>query len=90
MSWSLNVVGTRDNIRAALKAESSRLTGQSKEEFDDALPHLDALLELNINTANLQQLYELEASGHASFTDGRLTYRSVNVSKLGSFGKRLV
>ena len=88
MSWSMTVIGTSENIRNALQSESKRLTGASKQEFDEALPHLAALVGMNVNT-NREQLLELEARGHASHVDGVEKYRNVSI-RLDLSNKRLV
>ena len=89
MSWSMTMIGTSENIRNALQSESKRLTGASKQEFDEALPHLAALVGMNVNTSNREQLLELEASGHASHVDGVEKYRNVSI-RLDLSNKRLV
>src|SRR4051812_29747495 len=44
MSWSVKCVGKPENVIAYLEKESAKLTGQCKVEFDDALPHIVALV----------------------------------------------
>src|SRR6478752_5471343 len=66
MSWSVYFIGTPAAIVTALHKESNRLTGDSKEEFDKAKPHLIALVESNFNTNQVNTAYKLEAAGHVS------------------------
>ncbi|HUX61292.1 MAG TPA: hypothetical protein VMV32_08260 [Ignavibacteriaceae bacterium] len=49
MSWSIGFIGKPENIHAAIEKESEKLSGQSKIEFDDAAPHLIALVEQNFD-----------------------------------------
>lgn len=88
MSWSVNLVGKADNIKEALRQESQRLTGASKEEFDEALPHMLGLLDLNHNPEHPQTL-ELDANGHGYFRDGAKVSSTCQV-KLGNCSRRVV
>lgn len=64
MSWSVNYFGKPEKVSEALTAQSANLSGQSKQEYDAALPHLVALVNLNIG----QQvpLIKLAACGHGT------------------------
>lgn len=74
MSWSISFVGTPEKISEALIAHSDKVSGQSKQEFEEALPHLKALVE-----SNTQGCFQVIANGHAQFTDGKKTYGYLNV-----------
>ena len=78
MSWSVNFLGTPNKVSEALTAQSEKLSGQSKQEFDDALPHMKALIESNVGD---NKYVKLVANGHATFTDGVKTegYTVVNI-----------
>ncbi len=70
MSWSINLMGKPEDVARALQAQSETLSGQSKAEFDDALPHLMALVRQNFVDAEhchypAPFLY-IEASGSGS------------------------
>lgn len=65
MSWSIQVIGTPENISKALQEQSEKLEGKSKEEFDEALPHIKALIDMNYNKAYSLQALEVSANGHA-------------------------
>ena len=59
MSWSIYKTGTPDEVIEALKEQSNTLGGQSKEDFNLALPHLIALVGENVG-GNV----DLQAYGH--------------------------
>lgn len=66
MSWSFSAIGTADKIAEAIEAQSAQLSGQSKFEFDDAKPHLVALVRQNFDKRSPQSpqvLIKIEASG---------------------------
>lgn len=75
MSWSTNITGNPDKITEALDKQSQELTGQSKAEFDAALPHLKGLLALNYHENGASPVIEFSANGHGH--DG---YSNCNVS----------
>lgn len=77
MSWSIQLIGNPENICAALDAESERLTGQSKDEFDAALPHLKALVGQNVSETQLPVL-NLTASGHGNKPTTGAGYNNVS------------
>ncbi len=64
MSWSVNLIGTPDNISKSLEKTSTELAGKSKEEFDAALPHMIGLVKQNYNASNPNLALNLIASGH--------------------------
>jgi hypothetical protein len=86
MSWTVAIVGRPHAIKKALEAQAGSLTGQSREEYERALPHLVALVTLNEPSNELSKdAVEIVASGHASIRthgDGTKTvdYSSCNVS----------
>ena len=61
MSWSVNYIGKPQKVVEALNTQSTALSGQSKTEYDEALPHLVALVEQNFGTP---YLINLSAAGH--------------------------
>ena len=75
MSWSVNYIGSPENVSAALDKHSSEITGQSKAEYDAALPHIKALVEQNTN-ANHPIAIKVDANGHGDTTGNN----TVNVS----------
>jgi hypothetical protein len=67
MSWSVQFIGKPEKVVEALNAESEKLNGQSKVEYDSALPHLVALVNENFGTG---YPVKLAASGHGTvYTD---------------------
>ena len=77
MSWSVGIIGKPELVAQELDKYSETLTGQSKTEFDEAKPHLQSLVKLNIGG---ETLVKLSASGHASFVEGAKTYGNCNVT----------
>lgn len=93
MSWSVSYLGAPDKIVEQLDKDSEKLTGQSKEEFDAAKPHLQALLKENIPDADRgygPQIVKLDASGSGSKTDGKITSQSCSVKIEPIFGRLLL
>jgi len=80
MSWSITFVGNPDNINKALQAESERLTGASKQEFDAAMPSLVNLVNQNFNKTGPAPVLKLSANGHAYSTNDEPQYGSCNVT----------
>lgn len=77
MSWSVNYIGTAQKIIDALNEQSEKFTGQTKEEFDAALPHLRGLLAENY--AEKQPLLKLDASGSGYSVGGEQKQRQCSV-----------
>ena len=90
MSWSISYIGVPDKINAKMEEYSASLTGQSKEEFDEAKPHLQALVAANVPGLVGTQLIKLDASGHANFTDGKKTYGICSVTVQQFYGTVLI
>lgn len=63
MSWSINIMGKRDNIIKALNEHSEKLTGESKKEYDSFLSDLTNLVSANYNNTN-EPVLKLAAHGH--------------------------
>jgi hypothetical protein len=67
MSWSISFIGKPEKVVEALTAESLKLSGESKKEYDSALPHLIGLVNENFGTP---YFIKLAASGHGTvYTD---------------------
>jgi hypothetical protein len=64
MSWSVNFIGTRDNIIKALNEHSEKLTGDSKKEYDSCLSDLTNLVSANYNNNGIAPALKLTAHGH--------------------------
>jgi hypothetical protein len=82
MSWSVNYIGKPADIIAALKKDSEKATGNSKTEFDKALPNLISLLEGNYHSDEQYiPVLQLSASGHTwTKEDGQPGYGSITVT----------
>lgn len=79
MSWSITLIGTSENIAKALDERSPKLDAQSKLEFDDALPHMKALLLQNFGHT-LPKIMKLSAGGSGYVADGVQRQRSFYVN----------
>ncbi len=96
MSWSVTMMGTPPKVAEALREYANTLTGQSREEYEAAMPHLVALVEQNASPANphapgYQRLVHLQAGGHGSRDkDGNWVERNCAVTLSNSFTKLLV
>lgn len=75
------MIGKPANVSAALTANSAKLDGQSKVEFDSALPHLIALANENFESdEQYTPLIRLEASGHGTAQGGEQKNRTFKCS----------
>jgi hypothetical protein len=63
MSWSVSFIGKPEKVIEALQKQSETLTGESKKEYDSALPHLIGLVNENFGTS---YPVKLAASGHGT------------------------
>lgn len=67
MSWSVSFIGKPEKVIEALTAYSEKMNGQSKVEYDSALPHLIGLMNENYG---IDYPVKLAASGHGTvYTD---------------------
>lgn len=91
MSWSISLVGTPEKVAEAVEqhAVASGLTGQSKEEYEEAAPHLAALARQN-SAEGASILIQLSASGSAYLKDGKKVNSTCAVELKTSFMKILV
>lgn len=86
MSWSFTGTAKPQRLAAALDAYGDSLEGPPRAEFDDARPHLKALILLNVqhtaHAADPNAMLELTAAG-AGVVDpasGRRDHYACNVS----------
>lgn len=80
MSWSVTFIGKPANIVAALQKQSEQLTGQSKTEYDAALPHLVGLVQANHHVEEqYTPVLQLQANGHAYVKDEVTQYSNCQV-----------
>lgn len=81
MSWSVSIIGKPDSVAAKLDEIAGALSGQSLEEYNDAKPHLQALVQQVVTTGDgYGSLINLRANGHATFTDGKKVYGTISVA----------
>ncbi len=85
MSWSVQFIGTPEKVANALEEQSAKLEGQSKIEYDDALPHMKALVMQNF--AGITPTVKITANGHGyATTDGEQKQRHFVVSIEPAYG----
>lgn len=68
MSWSITFIGKPENVAKALQDQSAKLEGQSKVEYDGALPHFIGLI--NENFGDNPPMLKINASGHGYAVNG--------------------
>jgi hypothetical protein len=78
MSWSVSFTGQADEILQQLQEASANLTDRSKEEYDEVLPALKALVQANTTGRTVS----LQANGHATFSDDKKTGSECRVTLL--------
>ena len=79
MSWSITLIGKPENVSVALDEYASRMTdGQSKIEFESALPHMKGIV--NENFGQYPPLIKLSASGYGYSENGEQKQRQLAVS----------
>lgn len=75
MSWSVGFIGKPEKVAEALTAQSDKMSGESKVEYDSALPHLVALVNENFGS---DYPVKLTAAGHG--TTGEKPNRTLTAS----------
>lgn len=65
MSWSVQVIGKPEAVKGQLQRACAGYQegSASRHEFEEALPHLLAIVDANVGPVAVQ----VEANGHASF-----------------------
>lgn len=84
MSWSIGLIGTAPKVVQALKEQSEKFDGQTKIEYDDALPHLIGIVEQNFESSgNSEVLVKVTANGHGYAVGGeqKQRYLAVNIER---------
>lgn len=84
MSWSITFIGKPENIARALEENSAKLNGQSKTEYDAALPHLLGLVKENF--AQTSPTLKVTASGSGYSTNGEQVQRNCSVTIESIYG----
>jgi hypothetical protein len=78
MSWSVNYIGSPASVATALTAHAGNLDGQSRVEYDSALPHMVALVSENF--AEITPVIKLAAAGHSYANNGEQKQRQFVIS----------
>ena len=78
MSWSVSAIGKPANVVKYLKDQSEKQSGQSKVEYDDALPHLVGLVEQVFSEGD-PPCVKISANGSGFARDGKQVQRSCSV-----------
>lgn len=93
MSWSVSFIGKPKNVVTALHEESNKHNGQSKVEYDSALPYLIAIVEQNFaleGSGYNEPIVSLDASGSGTATGGREQVHRILSVTLRPFYTQLV
>lgn len=85
MSWSISFIGKPENVAQALQdyVANSKIDGQSKIEFESALPSLVGLVSQNFGN---QELIHISASGSGYAVNGEQQNRRCVVEIKGIYG----
>jgi hypothetical protein len=78
MSWSITFIGKPENVTKALEAESEKLSGQSRIEYDSALPHLVSLVKENFGDNT--PVVKIAANGHGYAVNDEQKSRQLSAS----------
>lgn len=79
MSWSIIFIGKASNVATALEKQSEKLTGDSKVEYDAALPHFIGIVKQNFATAP-EPVIKIAAAGHGYSENGQAKNRQCTCS----------
>ena len=77
MSWSIRVIGNPANLQKELEAAGESMSAESRAEYEQAKPHLAALVGLNFSEK--PTAIKLDASGQAVKKEGRKVYSTCQV-----------
>ncbi len=82
MSWSVSTKGKVSDVVKHLEDYSTILNGQSKIEYDDAMPHLIGLVKQNFDNveANDEPAIEINANGSGYASNEEQINRSFGCS----------
>jgi|GEM_PF-2231670 len=87
MSWSVEFFGKPKAVAKAISEHSENLEGQSKEEYDNALPHLVGLVAQNFSPINPEKIIRIMAHGHGTKNDtGEIVDRDCVVAIETTYG----
>ena len=87
MSWSINLIGTPEKIVEALEAESERMTGPNKVEFDSVKDGIICIVKANHNS---KEQPALSVSAHGSAYQTQTDSYSSCAIEIKNLGKILI
>ena len=94
MSWNICIIGAPEAVATEIYAHVHKLEGQSKREYEDAVPHLAALVQQNfasiMESGYVAPIVKIQASGSGYARDGDQIQRSISVSIENFYGKLAV
>jgi hypothetical protein len=82
MSWSIQFIGKPEKVVEALQKQSETMNGDSKVEYDAALPHLVGIVKENFG---FDTLLKIVASGHG-YSTGDKPNRTLTVNIESIYG----
>jgi hypothetical protein len=88
MSWSISFVGKPEKVAEAVEQHGGTLSGQSKEEYEAAAPHLAALVRQNF--AEIDLLIQLDANGSGQTIEGKPIQGTVSANLRFCYTKILI
>lgn len=88
MSWSVSYFGTPAAVAKELDIYEAGLSGQSHQEFSEVKPALQTLLGAYVPADTV--IIQLNASGHATVTNGTKTAGYISVTMNQVYGKVLM
>ena len=83
MSWGVSFIGKPANVVKALEEVSGKEVGQSKIEYDEALPHLIGLVNQNFvnpDAGEEQPTIQIKATGSGYASNGVQMRRQLSVT----------
>jgi len=84
MSWSICIIGTPEKVAVEIFNQGHKFEGQSKIEYNDAAPHVAALVQQNfasiMEPGYVVPIVKIQASGSGYARDGDQINRSISVS----------
>jgi hypothetical protein len=84
------MVGKPENVANALEAEAENMSGESKAEYQEALPHIVGIVRQNFNKeTDSPQLVSVSANGSGFTRSGEPVQRQCSV-KVEHLWTRLV
>lgn len=83
MSWSIVFIGKPKQVVEAMQKETDTMSGASKTEYEQALPHLAALIGQNFAIPETEwnpPTMRISANGHGVFNEGKQVNNQLRVT----------